>query len=164
MGLEFKKVSDFKRGIFSKLLSDAYSFDGRWKHRCDSDWKEVDDFFFDNLQIADKCGFITTLNNEAIGLAIWDPRNISEYVEIGHNCIKSKYKGNGYGRIQLQEAVKRIAQNDVKKIKNNQLISAQRMYESIGFKFCQRRKNESITDFSGEYIDYAIENIKEVVI
>lgn len=97
-------------------------------------------------------------------MAIWDPRNISEYVEIDHNCIKSKYKGNGYGRIQLQEAVKRIAQNDVKKIKNNQLISAQRMYESIGFKFCQRRKNESITDFSGEYIDYAIENIKEVVI
>lgn len=44
MGLEFKKVSDFKRGIFSELLSDAYSFDGRWKHRCDSDWKEVDDF------------------------------------------------------------------------------------------------------------------------
>lgn len=159
MDLEFKKMSDFRRGILSELLSDAYSFDSRWKHRCDSDWKEVDDFFFNNLQIADKCGFITTLNNEVIGLVIWDPRNMPEYMEIGHNCIKSKYKGNGYGRIQLQEAVNRIAQNDVKKIivtTNVQLTSAQRMYESIGFKFCQRRKNESNTDFSGEYIDYAI--------
>ena len=103
--------------------------------------------------------FVVEINNEVIGLVIWDPRNMPEYMEIGHNCIKSKYKGNGYGRIQLQEAVNRIAQNDVKKIivtTNVQLTSAQRMYESIGFKFCQRRKNESNTDFSGEYIDYAI--------
>ena len=37
-------------------------------------WKEFDNFFFDNLQIADKYGFITTLNNEAIGMISWDPR------------------------------------------------------------------------------------------
>ena len=32
-------------------------------------------------------------------------------------------------------------------------IPAQRMYESVGFNVCQRRKNESIDCFSGEYID-----------
>lgn len=159
MELEFKKVSDFNRGILSELLSDAYSFDNRWEQCCSSDWKEADNFFFDNLQIADKCGFITILNNEAIGFVIWDPRNMPGYVEIGHNCMKSQYKGNGYGKIQLQEAVNSITQHDVKKIivtTNVQLTSAQRMYESLGFKFCQRRKNESNTDFSGDYIDYEI--------
>jgi ribosomal protein S18 acetylase RimI-like enzyme len=74
-------------------------------------------------------GFITTLNDEAIGFIVWDPRNIPEYVEIGHNCIASKYKGNGYGKMQLQEAVNIITQNDVRKIivtTDDDLIAAQR--------------------------------------
>ena len=46
----------------------------------------------------------------------WDPRNIPDYIEIGHNCIVSKYKNNGYGKIQLQEAYRRIVLNDVNRI------------------------------------------------
>lgn len=61
-------MSDFNRGVLFELLADAYSFDSRWMQCFSSDWKEFDDFFFDNLQIADKYGFITTLNDEAIGL------------------------------------------------------------------------------------------------
>ena len=157
MSIKFKKLSDFSRGTLFKLLTDAYSFDCKFGQRCSSDWEACDNFLFDNLQIADKCGFITTLNDEAIGFVIWDPRNMPEYAEIGHNCIASKCKGNGYAKIQLQEAVNRIIQNDVRKIiveTNDELIPAQRMYESVGFKIYQRRKNESITDFAGEYIDY----------
>jgi ribosomal protein S18 acetylase RimI-like enzyme len=150
-------VSDFNRGILFKLLIDAYSFDCRYEQSFNSDWQVFDNFFFDNLQIADKYGFITTLNDEAIGFVFWDPRNMPEYAEIGHNCIASKHKSNGYGKIQLQEAVNRITQNDVRKIivtTNDDLIPAQRMYENVGFKIYKRRKNEGITDFAGEYIDY----------
>jgi len=155
MGIEFKKVSDFKRGIFFELLKDAYSFSCNYEQTFNSDWQVSDNFYFDNLQIADNCGFITTLNDEAIGFAFWDPRNMPEYAEIGHNCIASKHKGNGYGKIQLQEAVNRITQNDVRKIivtTNEDLIPAQRMYESVGFTIYQKRKNQNpnITDF----IDY----------
>ena len=85
--IEFRKVSGFKRGTLFELLSDAYSFDGRWEDCCGADWKEFDDFFFDNPQIADRYGFITVLNGKAAGLASWDPRKMPEYVEIGHNCI-----------------------------------------------------------------------------
>lgn len=59
-----------------------------------------------------------------------------EYVEIGHNCIASKYKSNGYGKLQLQEAINRISPNNVMKIivtTNDNLIPAKRMYESVGF-------------------------------
>jgi ribosomal protein S18 acetylase RimI-like enzyme len=109
------------------------------------------------LQIADKYGFITTLNDEAIGFVVWDPRNMPEYVEIGHNCIVPKYKNNGYGKIQLQEAVNRINKNDLRKIivtTDDDLIPAQRMYESVGFKIYKKRKEENITDFVDEHIDY----------
>jgi hypothetical protein len=45
------------------------------------------------------------LDGEPIGHISWDPRNLPEYVAIGYNCIASKYKGNGYGKRQLQEAI-----------------------------------------------------------
>lgn len=157
MSIEFKKVSDFNRGILLELLKDAYSFDCRYEQRWYSNWQDCDNFFFYNLQIADKCGFITTLNGEAIGFVVWDPRNMPEYAEIGHNCIASKHKSNGYGKIQLQEAINRITQNDVKKIivtTNDDLISAQRMYESVGFKIYKKRKEQNAADFVGEHIDY----------
>lgn len=77
-----------------------------------------------------------------------------EYAEIGHNCIISKYKGNGYGKIQLQEAVNGIKKEDVKKIivtTNSYLVSAKRMYESVGFTVYQKR---TAIDLLGEFIDY----------
>lgn len=147
MNIEYNKMSNFKRGKLLELLTDAYSFDFKYEQFCKSDWKTFDDFFFDNLHIADICGFITTLNNEAIGFVSWDPRNMPDYVEIGHNCIVSKYKGNGYGKMQLQEAVNRISQNDVKKIivtTNNDLIPAQRMYEKVGFKLDRERQCKEV--------------------
>jgi len=157
MSIKFKKVSDFNRGILFELLTDAYSFDCRYEQSCNPDWQAFDNFFFDNLQIADKYGFITTLNDEAIGFVSWNPRNMPEYAEIGHNCIASKHKSNGYGKRQLQEAVNRIIQNDVRKIivtTNDDLIPAQRMYESVGFTIHKKRKNQSIVEFVGEHIDY----------
>jgi ribosomal protein S18 acetylase RimI-like enzyme len=157
MNIKFKKVSEFKRGTLFELLKDAYSFDLRYEQSCNDDWQAFDNFFFDNLQIADKYGFITTLNDMAIGFVSWDPRHIPDYAEIGHNCIASKYKSNGYGKIQLQEAINRISKSDAKKIivtTNDDLIPAQRMYESVGFKMSQRRKNQDIIDFVHEYIDY----------
>lgn len=153
MGIKFKKVSDFNRGIIFELLKDAYSLNCSYVQNFSSDWQACDNFYFDNLQIADNYGFITTLNDEAIGFVFWDPRNMPEYAEICHNCIASKHKGNGYGKMQLQEAINRITKNDVRKIivsTNEDLISAQRNYESVGFTLYQKRKNEKYADF----IDY----------
>jgi len=157
MELAFKKISVFNRGILYKLLLDAYSFDERCRVCWQQDWIEFDNFFFDHLEIADKYGFITVLDNEPIGHISWDPRHKPEYVEIGHNCIATKYKGNGYGHKQLAEAIHRIKKDkDVKKIivgTNSHLI-APRNYESVGFKLVQRRPNKSTSKFSGDYLDY----------
>lgn len=159
MSLEFKSFSNFSRGILYKQLVDSYSFDGKWRECFDKDWKEYDEFFYDNLQFTNNCGFVTILNGEPIGHISWDPRNRPRYIEIGHNCIVTKYKGNGYGKRQLQEAVDRIQQYDgLQKIivgTNSNLIAAHN-YESVGFMLHQRRKNESDTAFSGDYLDYEI--------
>jgi RimJ/RimL family protein N-acetyltransferase len=159
MNLEYRKISDFDKGILYRLLADAYSFDERYVKCWGSDWKEFDDFFFDNLEIADKYGFITTLNGDPIGHISWDPRNMPEYVAFGHNCIATEYKGNGYGKRQLKEAVDRIKTYDgLKKIivETNSNLVTPRNYESAGFKLYQTRKNDSETAFSGDYLGYEI--------
>lgn len=70
-----------------------------------------------------------------------------------------KYQGKGYGKKQLQEAIIRVSQYDgIQKIivtTNENLGPAKHNYESIGFKLRQRRENK-VTLFSGEYIDYEI--------
>lgn len=163
MAIEFKKVSEFPRGTIFDLLTDAYSYDDRNGACWSWQWREFDDFFYDNLEIADQCGFITTLDGEPIGMASWDPRNRPEYVEVGHNCILCKYKGRGYGKMQLQEAVNRILQYDIKKIivnTNATFVPAMHNYQSVGFKECQRRKNDGVAAYTGDYVDY--EYIKSV--
>ena len=96
--------------------------------------------------IADTCGFIITICDELIGFVSWDPRNKPSSVIIGHNCMKTKYQGKGYGKRQLQEAMCRIRQLEAEKIivtTNSLLLPAQRMYESVGFKLDQSRSSHS---------------------
>lgn len=143
-------MSEFNRGVLFKLLIEAYSFDYKYEQNCRSDWHNCD-----NLNIANKCCVITTLNDEAIGFVCWDPRNIPEYVEIGYNCIIPRYKGNGYGKMQLQEAINRIAQADVKRIivmTDNDLIPAQRNYESVGFNIYEKKMNQNVEHIYYEYL------------
>ena len=157
--IEFKKISDFPKGTLYNQLVDAYSFDDECKKVWNTSWKEYDDYFYDNLDIADKYSFITVLDGEPIGHISWDLRHRPDYVEIGHNCILTKYKRKGYGHIQLEEAIRRIKDYDnLKKIivtTNKLFIPAQKNYESVGFKkVCERENKE--TPFSGKYIDYEI--------
>ena len=114
--IEFRNISSFQKETLYKQLVDAYSFNETCKKYWNIMWKEYDDFFYSNLDIADKYGFITLIDNIPVGHISWDPRNRPNYVIIGHNCILTEYKGKGYGKIQLQEAIRRIRKYDVKKI------------------------------------------------
>lgn len=158
--IKFEKISEFPKGTLYNQLVDAYSFNDNCKETWDNMWKEYDKFFYDNLEkIGDKYCFITLLDGIPIGHISWDPRNRPDYVIIGHNCILTKYKGMGYGKIQLLEAIRRIKEYDVKKIivtTNEITFSAQKNYESVGFKKIRERKNLE-TPFAGNYIDYEIE-------
>lgn len=157
MRIEFKKFIDYDRGVLCKQLMNAYSFNPLWKEHFEQDWVEYDDFFYEHLDFTNDCGFIMVVDGDPIEHLSWDPRNLPEYVIIGHNCILTEYKGQGYGRILLEEAVNRIKKyKGIKKIivtTNDKLIPAQRNYESAGFKIRSKRENND-TPFSGDYIDY----------
>ncbi|WP_212647196.1 GNAT family N-acetyltransferase [Candidatus Enterococcus clewellii] len=157
--VEFRKISDFARRILYLLLKEAYSYDERIEKHWGHVWEEFDNFFFDNLNIADTCGFITTIGSMPIGFASWDPRNTPIEVIVGHNCIVQRYKNKGYGKIQLQEAIQRMKKTNCAKIivtTNQALLPAQKMYENLGFIERNRRMNSSSATFMGDYINYEI--------
>lgn len=159
MNIEFSKFTNFNRGIMYDILVDAYSFDERCRKCWNDNWRESDNFFFDNPDIADKYGFVTCLDGMPVGFICWDPRNRPEYVEIGHNGIRTKYKGQGYGKRQLLEAIRRIKEYDnLKEIRvwTNSSLIAPRNYESAGFTLYDRKANDSESAFSGDYLYYKI--------
>ena len=93
MEIEFKRITDFPRGTLATLLKDGYSFEPKFERNWHDQWQEFDDFFYDNPHIADFSGFMTVLEGKPIGFVSWNPTNLAESTEIGHNCILTKYKG-----------------------------------------------------------------------
>ena len=90
----------------------------------------------------------------------WDPRNRPEYVEIGHNGIRAKYKGNGFGKAQLSEAIRRIKEYEgLKEIRvwTNSNLIAPKNYESVGFILYDTKENNDEAAFSGDYLYYKIQ-------
>ncbi|MBQ0000423.1 MAG: GNAT family N-acetyltransferase [Clostridiales bacterium] len=141
------------------ILQDAYSFDERNKAIWDDNWRESDDFFYHNPEIAGKYSLVTCLDGEPIGFVTWDPRNRPEYVEIGHNGIREKYKGNGYGHMQLEEAINRIRQYPGLKriiVCTNANLVAPKNYESVGFTLYDKKLNETESSHTGDYLYYEI--------
>ena len=158
--IEFRSLSEFPRGTLKNQLMDAYSFDPKWQNLFEGSWQEYDNFFYDNEKVLTTCGFATCLRGKAIGHISWDPRNAPGYVIIGHNCILTEYKGNGYGKRQLSEAVSRIKErlNPEKIIvSTNEKLIAKYNYESAGFKLVKREKNTDESAFSGDYLFYEME-------
>ena len=156
---EFRKISGFPRGTLYDILADAYSFDERNRRIWDADWRKTDDFFYDNPDIADRYGLVTCLDGKPIGFVTWDPRHRPEYVEIGHNGIREEYKGRGYGRLQLEEALRRIREYEgLKRITvcTNSNLVAPRNYESAGFTLYGREPNRTESAYSGDYLYYEI--------
>ncbi len=117
--------------------------------------RQSDGFFYDNPGIADKYGLVSFLDRQPIGFVTWDPRNRPEYVEIGHNRIREHYKGRGYGRLQLEEAIRRIRMYEGLKriiVCTNCNLIAPKNYESAGFVLYHRKPNETGSAFAGDYL------------
>jgi RimJ/RimL family protein N-acetyltransferase len=155
--IEFRRVRDFPRGTLYRQLTDAYAFDDRYRRTWDDMWMAHDDFFCSNPSIADQYAFITAVDGNAVGHISWDPRNRPDHVCIGHNCILTAFKGRGYGKLQLREAVRRIWEypglRRILVTTNALTVPAQRNYESAGFVKVAERPNAD-TPFAGNYIDY----------
>lgn len=157
MKVEFLPLTAFPRGTMLSLLRDAYSMEAGYEKDWLDDWTQADAFFYDNPAIADRCAFVTAVNGKAVGMICWDPRELPDKVELGHNCIRAAYKGQGLGKAQLQEALRRIRESGARRITvttDEDLIAAQKNYEACGFVFLGYRENPWNASYAGRLMDY----------
>lgn len=155
--LAFKNITDFPRGTLAALLKDGYAFEPKFAQYWQTQWQAFDDFFYDNPRIAEKYGFVTVLDDKPIGLVSWDPRNLPESAEVGHNCIATSHKGSGYGTRQMREAVNRIIAQGASRIvvwTNERLTAARRMYERVGFTSIATSAETICPECAGQRIHY----------
>ena len=73
--------------------------------------------------------------------------------------IRTKFKGKGFGKAQLSEAVGRIKEyKGLKAIRvwTNSNLIAPKNYESVGFVLYDQKENNDEAAFSGNYLYYRI--------
>ena len=139
--ITFASSTDFPAGTISKLLRECYASVQADKN---IDWKEFAKVFddFDKEIHTDKrvanCTFITTLDGKPIGLGSFDPRQKPAYGDIGHNCILPEFQGQGFGKQQIQEILRRLRERGIAKARVSTGTGsfgspARKMYESCGF-------------------------------
>lgn len=144
--LTFSSISKLKPGGLAVIINKSYAAlletaSGCWQQE-KKKWDNFDQNAFANPVIG-KCVFVTCLNNKPIGFASYDPRPWPEYGEIGQNCILPEYQGKGYGKQQIAQILKIFKENSVKKAvvttsEHPFFISAQKLYQSLGFKEVKR--------------------------
>lgn len=139
--IKFTTLNQYKQGLLFHLLSECYK-DFPLKDKYLNDWKQFDVEAFSDPKVG-QCIFVTCLDERPIGFASYDPRHFPAYAIIGHNCILPQYQGKGYGKMQIEELVKKLNNLHFNKIQvtsgdHNFFSSAQKMYLCCGFKEIKR--------------------------
>jgi len=141
--LTFSPPSDFPPGTVERLLNESYA--GIQPAVPPKDWKKLIQHFSDfeqevalHPEVA-RCTFISVDNGIAIGLGAYDPRQRPTLGIIGDNVILPSARGKGYGKLQLQEILRRLKEIGVQKVRVSTgdhpfFLSAQKNYQSVGFK------------------------------
>jgi len=139
--LTFEPIIKYEKGLIFTLLSQSFS--GVSDEKLEEIMRQYDDEVFENPDTVGACAFITTFDNDVIGIASWDPRQGLEHGIIGWDCILPQFQGHGYGKAQMREVLRRLKQGNFKKafVRTGEhpfFIRAQKMYLACGFQEIKR--------------------------
>jgi GNAT superfamily N-acetyltransferase len=154
--LIFKPFSFGKPGLIYGILCKCYdsffedypSYEEEWK----TGWREYDARIFENPETIGSAGFLTVFRDHIIGFASYDPRDLPQKVLIGHNCILPAFRGNGFGKKQVNEILRIMREKDCTTIEvvtgeHPFFEPAFRMYTSCGFTEEKRWIDTSLPTF-----------------
>lgn len=145
--LAFTHPNEHGRGIISDLLKKSYaeiaSIDPSYWRNEEKEWAEFDREVFENPDTVGECVFISMFENTVVGLGSFDPRQSPEYGIVGHNCILPEFRGQGFGKQQIEEICARLRQIGCKRVVASTsdhpfFVPAQKMYVSCGFEETRR--------------------------
>ncbi len=162
--LTFESITRHKLGILSSLLTESYSAllssGGHFWQDEKANWIKFDEEVFDNPNTIGRCVFLTRFNTDVVGFSSFDPRNAPSLGIIGHNCILPNFRGQGFGKEQIRETLRRIKMQSIRRVAVSTcdhpfFIPAQRMYLSLGFKESKRHPGDPRLGY--QIIEYVLD-------
>ena len=106
-------------------------------------WERFDSDVYEDPSAIGDSTFLSWLDDKLIGFASFDPRQWPAYGIIGHNCILPEFQGQGFGKHQIEEILRRFRKMGFKRAKVSTLDHdffnpARDMYLASGF--CESRR------------------------
>jgi GNAT superfamily N-acetyltransferase len=106
-------------------------------------WEDFDRRAFACPAAEGRCVFVSRLGQEPVGLASYDPRPAPAYGEIGQNCVLPRFRGRGFGSLQVAEVLRRFKAMGIKEARVTTsghpfFEPARRMYGGLGFREARR--------------------------
>ncbi|MDD5623108.1 MAG: GNAT family N-acetyltransferase [Candidatus Peribacteraceae bacterium] len=159
----FSPPANFVPGTIERLLKESYT--SMQPQMTEKEWRKLMKIFEDfdhevatHPEVA-RCTFVTEEDGLPIGLGSFDPRQRPALGLIGHNVLLPSARGKGYGKLQLQEILRRMQSLGIKKVRVSTgehpfFTAAQKNYESVGFRETRRFVDEK---WSSGQIEYEME-------
>ena len=161
MKLKFTSPRDHEQGLIASMLKRSYADLVEADHEHwgleVTKWEQFDREVFEHPDTIGACVFLTWSGDRLVGFASYDPRQRPEFGIVGHNCVLPEFRGNGFGKQQVREIVRRframgITLARVSTGESSFFTPAQRMYTACGFRETRRRPWEG--DPSQNVIEY----------
>ena len=161
MKLRFTRPREQQRSLIVSMLKRSYAelveLDPQhWGPEVPK-WEEFDREVFEHPETVGACVFLSWSAGELVGFASYDPRQRPERGIVGHNCILPDFRGQGFGRQQIREILRRFRAVGIRLAQastgeNPFFMPAQRMYTACGFREIGRHPWEG--DPSHDVIEY----------
>ncbi|MFC1461158.1 GNAT family N-acetyltransferase [Verrucomicrobiota bacterium] len=161
MKLRFTSPHDQEPGLIVSMLRQSYaelieSAPEHWGPEI-LKWEQFDREVFEHPETVGSCVFLSWSDDQLVGFGSYDPRQRPEFGIVGHNCVLPEFRGNGFGKQQIREILRRLQARGIKRAKvstadHPSFISAQRMYAACGFQ--ETRRHPWDGDASQTVIEY----------
>ena len=120
-------------------------------------WARFDAEVFDNLATIGRCVFLTRRDGDLVGFSSFDPRGGPSSAVIGHNCILPGFRGQGFGKDQIIETLRRLEVRSIRKAVVSTgvhpfFLPAQRMYLACGFQ--ETRRYPGHPELGSQIVEY----------
>ncbi|MDP6778343.1 MAG: GNAT family N-acetyltransferase [Candidatus Latescibacteria bacterium] len=156
MPIVFTPSLEHPPGTVLRLLREAWA--PLWNPGLEANIRAFDREVTDHPETVGACTFVTCLDGEPIGMASFDSRPGPERGLIGWNCIVPEHQGEGWGKAQILEVLRRFGERGIRRAcvtttDEAFFVPAQHTYESCGFTIARRTANNNIEyelDLRGE--------------